>query len=146
MPKNSKSLVLVFLQLFAIGYLLFTGPVIPGDPIILIILLAGLFLGLWSIYAFRTTKFNILPEVPENAALVTAGPYKLIRHPMYTSILLITTALLISEPLPSRLLVYFLLVGVILYKMGIEEKYLDKHFKEYGNYKAQTHKILPFLY
>ncbi len=146
MPKNIKSIVLVFIQLFAIGYLFFSGPLIPEDPFVFIIFIAGVFLAIWSLYAFRTTKFNLLPEIPENAALVTSGPYRLIRHPMYTSILLIATSLLISDPLPSRMLVFVVLVGVVLYKTHMEEKYLDRHFKEYGNYKAQTQKLVPFLY
>ena len=144
--KNKKTLLLVLIQLFAIVYILFSGPVLPSDPIILLIFLGGIFLATWSLYAFRTTKFNLLPEVPENAALVTAGPYRIIRHPMYTGILLITAALVISEPLPSRMLVFALLLGVMLYKTHLEEQYLDRHFKEYGNYKAQTQRLIPFLY
>ena len=146
MTKNTKSLLLVIVQLLSIAYLFFSGPLIPTDIIILLVFIAGVFLGVWALYAFRGTRFSVLPEIPENAALVTAGPYRIIRHPIYTSILLITGALLINEPSPLRLIVFIVLLAVLLIKTQIEETYLDHHFKEYGNYKAQTQKLIPFLY
>lgn len=146
MTKNTKSLVLVTIQVLSIAYLFISGPLIPSDIVFLIVLIAGVFLGVWSLYALRGTRFSILPEIPENAALVTAGPYRIVRHPLYTSILLITSALLVNEPSALRLIVFGVLVGVLLIQTQMEESYLDKHFKEYGSYKAQTQKLIPFLY
>ncbi len=146
MARNKKSILLLVIQLLAIAYLFFSGPLIPTDIVILLVFIAGVFLGVWAFYALRGTKFSVLPEIPENAALVTAGPYRIIRHPMYTSVLLITGALLINEPSPSRLIAYLVLIAVLLIKTQKEESYLDRHFKEYGNYKAQTQKLIPFLY
>lgn len=144
--KNTKSSLLVALQLLSLFYIFWTGDIIPNDPMTIAVLLLGAFLSLWAFYALRTTKFSILPEVPENSALVTAGPYKIIRHPMYTGIMLIAAALVTYDFSFDRVLALLLLFGVLLYKTELEEKYLDKHFKEYGSYKSQTKKLVPYLY
>lgn len=144
--KISQSQLLVAVQLIALFYILITGEIIPSDPLLAMLLVVGVFLTAWAFYAMRTTKFSILPEIPENAALVTAGPYRIIRHPMYTGIILIALALVVNEPSALRLIAFVFLAGVLLYKTELEERYLDKHFKEYGSYKAQTQKLIPFLY
>lgn len=144
--NNPKSLVLIAVQVITLLYLFVTGPIIPTDPVILLIFLAGVALGVWAVYSFRTTKFSWLPEIPENAALVTAGPYRIIRHPMYTAVLLITAALLINEPSASRLIAWAILLVDLLYKTSLEESYLHHHFKQYGEYLANTQRLIPFLY
>ncbi|HRN96794.1 MAG TPA: isoprenylcysteine carboxylmethyltransferase family protein [Candidatus Levybacteria bacterium] len=144
--KGSKSTLLVLIQLVALFYIFFTGEVIPTYSISLALLLGGVFLSVWAFYALRTTKFSLLPEVPESAALVTGGPYKLIRHPMYLGIMLIATALVFNDYSLERFIALIILHVVLLVKTNIEEKYLDKHFKEYGTYKAQTKKLIPYLY
>jgi protein-S-isoprenylcysteine O-methyltransferase Ste14 len=144
--KNPKSLILIAIQLVTLLYLFITGPLIPSDPIIFLIFIAGIALGLWAAYSFRTTKFTWLPEIPENAALVTAGPYRIIRHPMYTAVILITAALLINEPSAPRLIVWVILLADLLYKTMLEESYLHHHFKQYGEYVVNTQRLIPFLY
>jgi protein-S-isoprenylcysteine O-methyltransferase Ste14 len=146
MKKNTTSLILVAIQLLSLFFILVTGTIIPSDPLIATLLVLGVFLTAWAFYALRTTKFSLLPEIPENAALVTAGPYRIIRHPIYTGIIVIALSLVINQPSPTRLVAFVVLAGVLLYKTELEEKYLDKHFKEYGNYKMQTQKLIPFLY
>lgn len=144
--KNPKSLLLVVCQIITMAYIFVTGPIFPADPVFLILFLLGAALGVWAVYSFRTTKFHILPEVPENAALVTAGPYKIIRHPMYTSTLFITLALVVNHPTPTRIFTYLLLVAALLLKTEFEERYLERHFKEYEAYREDTQKLLPYIY
>jgi protein-S-isoprenylcysteine O-methyltransferase Ste14 len=144
--KNPKSTLLVILQLTSLFFIFLTGELIPADPFVVAMVLIGIFLGLWAFYALRATKFSILPELPENAALVTAGPYTIIRHPMYTSMLIIGQALVLNEPTFPRIIALLVLIGVLLVKTEVEEQYLDRHFKEYGAYKEKTKKLIPYLY
>ena len=54
---------------------------------------AALALAAWALIHNRPGNFNIRPAPKTCGTLVTTGPYRLIRHPMYTSVLLGAAAL-----------------------------------------------------
>jgi protein-S-isoprenylcysteine O-methyltransferase Ste14 len=65
-----------------------SGAGIIKSPPLLIIELSGLITGFWSVFAMKIRNFNISPEVKTGGKMTSRGPYKIIRHPMYLSILL----------------------------------------------------------
>lgn len=146
MSEKQTSYLLLIVQILSLVFIFLTGPLIPSDSVTLLVLLLGLGIGIWAAFTFRTTKFSLLAEIPENAALIIDGPYRVIRHPMYTSVMLIAAALVVNEPSPSRLIALIVLAATLFIKMEREEVYLNRHFKEYGEYKAKTQKLIPFLY
>jgi protein-S-isoprenylcysteine O-methyltransferase Ste14 len=82
----------------------------------------------------------------ENPELVTAGPYSVIRHPIYTGIL---TAMLGSAiAITSLMFLIFLLVAVyFIYSARQEEKRMALLFPaQYPAYKARTKMLLPFIF
>lgn len=92
----SRSYTMVVMQLLAVGFLLLTGPLL-ARPEWIWLEIAGLYLGLWAVLRLRPRSVRVvLPDVPRNAPLVTRGPYRWIRHPMYTAVLLITLAVVLS--------------------------------------------------
>ncbi len=49
----------------------------------------GIALGLWALTANRPGNFNIRPEPRAGGHLVTDGPYRFVRHPMYLAVLIV---------------------------------------------------------
>jgi protein-S-isoprenylcysteine O-methyltransferase Ste14 len=78
--------------------------------------------------------------------LVTSGPYRLVRHPIYSGILLavLATAIALSWPF----LVAWVLVGVYFtYSAIIEERYLTEQFPDtYPVYRRSTKMLVPFIF
>jgi protein-S-isoprenylcysteine O-methyltransferase Ste14 len=78
--------------------------------------------------------------------LVTSGPYRLVRHPIYSGLLVasIGTALALSW----AWLVAVALAGVyFVYSAIVEERYLTKQFPDtYPAYKRSTKMLLPFVF
>jgi protein-S-isoprenylcysteine O-methyltransferase Ste14 len=78
--------------------------------------------------------------------LVTSGPYHLVRHPIYSGIMVaaVGTALALSWlGLPAVVLagVYF------LYSAAIEERYMTEQFPDnYPAYKRSTKMLVPFIF
>src|SRR3989344_7409217 len=104
MPGRVKSYLIVAIQLTALVFILLSGPLLSRQKGLLALELIGVFLGLWAIFEFRNTTFKITPEVGEGANLVVSGPYKFLRHPMYTGLLFIAFSLIMDAFTNMRLI------------------------------------------
>lgn len=137
---------MVFLQFIALGLIIFTGPLIKIAWWAHLIVLVGVFIGLWAIYTIRLGNFNISPYVKEGGIMVAKGPYRYIRHPMYTGLILISYALVAAHFTPLRLLFVILLTLALVVKLHLEEKLLKKAFQPYKEYTKKTKKLIPFIW
>jgi protein-S-isoprenylcysteine O-methyltransferase Ste14 len=80
----------------------------------------------------------------ENPELVTSGPYRLVRHPIYTgmSSMLIGTALVY----PLAALPCLGMVGYTVYSALREERDMEQRFPgSYAEYKKRSKMLVPFL-
>ena len=78
--------------------------------------------------------------------LVASGPYRLVRHPIYSGILLAILGTAIA--LSWLFLVALVLVGVYFtYSAIIEERYLTEQFPgTYPAYIRSTKMLVPFIF
>jgi protein-S-isoprenylcysteine O-methyltransferase Ste14 len=139
-----RGYLLVALQLLALAYLAITGPwLAPGIWIVPQII--GLGLGIWALAAMQLRNFHIAPEVRAQE-LVARGPYRWLRHPMYTAVLLIAGAWVGGYFSWARLIVWLLLAVVLVIKLQYEETLLQARFQDYASYRQRTKRLLPFVY
>jgi protein-S-isoprenylcysteine O-methyltransferase Ste14 len=146
MSGRAKSILLVAFQSAAILCILLTGPLVAHPWPWLVMEGAGLLLGIASVVAVRPRYLTVFPEPRSGGRLVTAGPYRRLRHPMYAAGLLVTLALLLSRPTTDRLLAWVFLLVVLLIKMPHEERLLSARFPEYEDYRRKTRRLIPHLY
>lgn len=99
----------------------------------------------WAIVTMKSSRISIQPEVREDAELVTDGPYRWVRHPMYSALLLMTVGFLASDVATWRCVVATVLVGVLLVKSRVEETGLRHHFANYPSYQKRTGRFIPKL-
>ncbi len=111
----------------------------------LLFLIASLLLAGWAIKVMHLGHFNILPTIKSGAILITHGPYRYIRHPMYASLLLAGLGLLLISCNWLRLVAFFALWLVLYCKLRIEEKLLIDHFPDYSHYQKQSRMLLPWF-
>lgn len=140
-----KSIVYVVLQFTATVFLMLTGSIIPANIYFLIaeiIFVCAMILSM-KYHGFR---INVFPDPGKNQVLITSGPYRYVRHPMYTSVIFITLIWILNEFSVIRLIVWIILVAVLHFKSEYEEKLLCEHFDEYRNYKLQTYKLIPYVF
>lgn len=92
-------------------------------------------------YLARTVK------VDENQKVIDSGLYGIVRHPMYTStILLFLTIPLILGSIYSFIICLIYPI-VLSFRIKNEEEVLEKELSGYGQYKQKVkYKILPFIW
>lgn len=138
--------LLVFAQVLALGFFAVSGPLWAGAPGWLGVQTASVGLLLWAAATMGWRHIRISPNLPSQGRLVTTGPYRWIRHPMYTAVLGYTLALVLDCFSAPRLLAWMALVVVLLRKLAFEERVLAERFAEYRAYQKRTWRLLPPLY
>jgi len=107
-----------------------------------------------ALWVFRSThrvlgrNWSISLEIREEHKLVSEGPYAYVRHPMYTSFLLMALgqAFLLANwfaglaGLAGFAVLFFL-------RVDKEERMMLENFgTQYGDYMARTKRLIPFIY
>lgn len=147
--KRRLGSALVLLQfgfLYFLGFLA-TPSILRGDISLSALTLAGtsLTLVLWTFRHNRLGNFNIRPDPKAMGVLVISGPYQLIRHPMYSSVLLGAAAFAaLSDPLLAWC-VWAVLAGVLVVKASFEERWMIEQHPSYGVYVQRSKRFLPWL-
>lgn len=109
--------------------------------------LAGLALAVWTVRLFATVGEGTPAPWDPPQKLVVRGPYRYVRNPMITSVLLMLSAEALifgSWPLAGWLL-FFFTVNNVYFPLS-EEKGLEKRFgDDYRVYKANVPRWFPRL-
>jgi protein-S-isoprenylcysteine O-methyltransferase Ste14 len=145
-PRSSWTIVLVAVQIACLVYLAVTGPLAASSRSLLALQLASLLLALWAIALIRPRNVNVAPVVKPGARLVTRGPYRLVRHPMYTALLLLTAVWVANAYSHQRLAAWALLFADMVTKIVVEERYLKDAFETYDEYRRKTWRLIPFVF
>lgn len=122
--------------------------VVPADSILsalgTVLCATGIVIAIWArVHLGR--NWSSEPALKEGHHLVTTGPYRYVRNPIYAGVLL---AALGSALVGGSIWIGVLFVLVLLfsYRMYKEERMLSAEFPvEYPAYKRRTYRLLPFL-
>jgi protein-S-isoprenylcysteine O-methyltransferase Ste14 len=111
----------------------------------LVLFAAGLGFAIWArLHIGRNWGTPMTQK--DDPELVTSGPYHLVRHPIYSGVLLagVGTAIALSW----MWLIAVLLAGIyFVYSATVEERYLTKQFPDtYPAYKNSTKMFVPFVF
>ena len=92
---------------------------------------------------FYTSYLGIQPE----HQLVTAGPYKYVRHPGYFGEVLSMFSVGLSLSSISGLILGVVSLALVLIRIKPEEEMLiDKFGNEYESYMKRTKRLIPLIY
>lgn len=137
------TLILIFSDFLSFAQI---GVFLPLQIIGIFIFALGILL-LWWTHSTLGLYFSPIVELRTDHALLQSGPYARIRHPMYTSVLLV----ILGGFLISANWLYFICqLSVFIYlcvvRIPAEEKALIEKFGSlYQDYQARTGQILPFI-
>lgn len=106
----------------------------------------GIILRVWSVRSLGRF-FRPIVVIQDGHRLVKRGPYKYVRHPSYTAVLIIFTGLIFVWSTWLGLLSFLLVWLAMIQRIRVEEKVLSERLHpEYGEYIENTKKFLPFIF
>ena len=80
-------------------------------------------------------------------SLIRSGPYRHVRHPIYTGLLLAFAGSALAQAQWRGLLALLLVTGSLWFKLRREERWLLEHFgDDYAEYRKTSWALLPGLY
>jgi protein-S-isoprenylcysteine O-methyltransferase Ste14 len=99
---------------------------------------------LWARVTFGRRSFHA-EAGPTEGGLVTTGPYKFLRHPIYAAVLYFIWAGIVTHPASTSFLLGFLVTGGLAVRIYAEERLVVQRYPDYAAYAARTKRVIPFL-
>ena len=126
-----------------------TGRFLPaGGPLALLgplMVAAGLGFAVWARrHLGRNWSASVV--VKEDHALIRSGPYRRVRHPIYTGMLLALLGTAVTIGAWRGLLAMPLAILSFVVKSRAEERRMRETFPEYEQYQRESAALIPFVY
>lgn len=137
--------LLVFAQVVLVVVLLFTARSTDYQVLVGLIKIFGVALGVWAIITMGRF-INVSPRLRENAPLRKDGPYRFVRHPMYSALLIFCGGHVVGVITAYTVAVWFALALVLALKIYYEERILRRRFPGYEAYSNETKRLIPFVF
>ncbi len=124
--------------------------ILPASPLVsyigLVLTFAGIALAIWA-RLLLGTNWSSSVTVKESHELVRRGPYAIVRHPIYTGLLLaiLGTAIAWGE-LRGFVALILAIIGWRLKSLVEESFMMDEFGSEYARYKRQVKALIPFVW
>jgi protein-S-isoprenylcysteine O-methyltransferase Ste14 len=125
--------------------LLYTGSLLSSSPLVILPQVAAILLFVWARVAFGHRSFHF-PAGSTEGGLVTSGPYRYIRHPIYTSICLFIWAGVAGHWSWGTALYGGLVLGGAIVRMFCEEALVVRRYPEYLQYAKTTWRMVPYVF
>jgi protein-S-isoprenylcysteine O-methyltransferase Ste14 len=141
---NSK--VLVALQFLSIAVIMIPKQSMMITPFWWLFLLVAAVVAVWIFMHNKLGNFNVVPEIREQAKLVVTGPYRYVRHPMYSTLILFMFGVVLWHFSWINILALSIMIVAVVLKALREEGLWHLHHDDYADYKNRTKMILPFIF
>jgi protein-S-isoprenylcysteine O-methyltransferase Ste14 len=110
------------------------------------VMIAGLLFAVWA-REHLGSNWSRSVTIKQDHELITTGPYAVVRHPIYTGILVgfLGTAIALSQV--RGFIVVALIFFILWLKLRMEEQWMRSQFGEtYASYAHQTAALVPYLF
>jgi len=108
--------------------------------------LSGMGLSIWArVHLGRNWSQAV--TLKKDHQLIQSGPYRWLRHPIYTGLLLAIAGCVAKEANLTAVLAWMLVAVALVKKLCLEEKWLAGEFNQnWQEYVKKSYRLLPFLY
>ncbi len=122
-----------------------TGNLFSPSAWVIAVQVGAFLLLLWARLAFGRRSFHVAAN-PTEGGLVTSGPYRYIRHPIYTAFGVFSGAGVVAHWSWASGLLGGLVLGCALLRIFCEEVMVTARYPEYRQYAATTWRMIPYIF
>jgi len=115
------------------------------SPIVIVVQILAFFLMIWARVTFGGRSFHATAS-PTEGGLVTTGPYRYVRHPIYAAGLCIAWAGVFGNLSVLNVAFGFLTLAGALARIRCEETLVRVRYPEYDEYAKRTRRLIPFVF
>ncbi len=146
MNLKIASLAGLGIALFGIFYLFDKNLIFSRNIITISIQILAAGLMIWARLTFGIRSFHATANTTKGG-LVTNGPYRWFRHPIYAALIYFFWSCVIAFPFKETIFGVSLITAGLLIRIFLEEKFLIDNYKEqYLDYSKHTKRIIPYIF
>ena len=121
------------------------GNLLSANPCVIAVQAGAFLFFLWARLTFGRRSFHLAAN-PTKGGLVTSGPYRFVRHPIYAAFTVFSWAGVVAHWSWQSGLLGGLVVGGALLRIFCEEFLVTAQYPEYRQYAATTWRMIPYLF
>lgn len=111
----------------------------------LVLTLGGIAFAIWA-RLYLGDNWSARVTLKEDHLLITGGPYAIVRHPIYTGLLLAVLGTVVAHREVRGLVGFGLIILMLRLKTQVEESFMMERFgDEYGEYRGRVKALVPFV-
>ena len=142
--RDTLSVVGFALMVGGLVGLFYAGSLFLPVPAVIAVQALAAVLMLWARITFGKRSFHA-SATPTAGGLVNTGPYRYLRHPIYTAVMLFVWPGAIARHLPAAIGFAALMSLGAIVRMLCEEYLLVRQYPEYVEYARTTKRMIPFV-
>jgi protein-S-isoprenylcysteine O-methyltransferase Ste14 len=118
----------------------------PTAGLALVFVGSGLAFAVWA-RGHLAGNWSARVTVKEDHQLIRTGPYRWVRHPIYTGMLVALLGTMIEIGTPAAFIAFGLIVFSFVWKLALEERFMTATFgADYERYRQETARLIPLVW
>ena len=144
MALRSASILATAMLVAVAAVLVFRGAILGTGPVSISLQAAGIALMLWARITFGLRSFHYAANTTQGG-LVTRGPYRYIRNPIYAAAWLVIWTGVAVHWSPINAMLGAVVAAMLIVRIACEEQLLRATYPEYADYARKTARLIPFV-
>jgi protein-S-isoprenylcysteine O-methyltransferase Ste14 len=144
MALRSVSILATAVLVAVAAALVFRGAILGTGPVSISLQAAGIALMLWARLTFGLRSFHYAANTTQGG-LVTRGPYRYIRNPIYAAAWLVIWTGVAVHWSPINAMLGAVVAAMLIVRIACEEQLLRATYPEYADYARKTARLIPFV-
>lgn len=126
-------------------FLVATKRMFSPSPVAIAFMVAGLALVTWARITFGWRSLHAGSSATKGG-LVTSGPYRWVRHPIYAGAMLAMVGVLIGHHDRAAVVAVAMVVAALVVRIVAEERSVVRMYPEYASYAQRTKRLVAWLF